>query len=232
MLPHQPDRMEAVGDDHRPREPPPHQRAVRVGQVQADHPHALPAVQRLQEGAQLGFTAARAQVEDPVVLQIAEGGGEALAAVQGVFIDPQDPGTVQAEPFPGLAGGELGVDASDRRLAQAFAPRQRGRTDPVVMALEHRPAPRLRAAPPRPDARQGLHKGLGAGHAAEAPAGDHQPAGPAEAVQVPHPALIAALAAQAMACAARAGRRCLQHLQVHPHLLLALIPEDAVSGKR
>jgi hypothetical protein len=44
-----------------------------------------------------------------------------------------------------------------------------------------------------------------------------------------HPPLIQALAAEAMASAARAGARCLQHLEVYPHLRIALGLEDAVS---
>jgi hypothetical protein len=48
---------------------------------------------------------------------------------------------------------------------------------------------------------------------------------------MPNPALIAALAVEAMASTARAGVGRLQRLRVYPHLLLALEPEDAVSGK-
>jgi hypothetical protein len=51
-------------------------------------------------------------------------------------------------------------------------------------------------------------------------------------VQVAHPAFIQALAAEPDGSAARAGARCLQHLEVNVHLSVALHPDDAVSRKR
>jgi hypothetical protein len=53
-----------------------------------------------------------------------------------------------------------------------------------------------------------------------------------KAVQVAHPPFIQALAVEAYASTARAGARCLQHLEVNPHLRVALHPDDAVSRER
>jgi hypothetical protein len=51
-------------------------------------------------------------------------------------------------------------------------------------------------------------------------------------VQVAHPPFIQALAAEPDGSAARAGARCLQHLEVNPHPRVAFILDDAVSRKR
>jgi hypothetical protein len=53
-----------------------------------------------------------------------------------------------------------------------------------------------------------------------------------ETIQVAHPPLIPALAVQARPCTARATARSLHDLEKHPHLKIALIPEDAVSRER
>jgi hypothetical protein len=44
-----------------------------------------------------------------------------------------------------------------------------------------------------------------------------------------HPAFISALAAEPAGSAARAELRCLEHLEVNPHLRVARVLEDAVS---
>ena len=55
---------------------------------------------------------------------------EALAAVQRVLIDPEDPRAVQAQPFLRAFFGKLRVDAANGRLPQIAAPGQRGRQGP------------------------------------------------------------------------------------------------------
>lgn len=232
MLADQPDGVEAVGHDLGAGKPTADDRAVGVGQVDADDSDALPAPQGAQVGGQLRLAAAGAEVEDPAVLQVAEGGGEALAAMQGVLIDTKHLRAVQALAFPGFALGELGVDAAHRGRPQSLPPSQGRGTDAVIVALEDPLSPRLRAASARPDARQGLHKTAGAVGTAVTPAGDHQLTGLAKAGQMAHPAFIPPLAAEASASAARALSGRVQRLNVDPHPMIALPPDDAVSGKR
>jgi hypothetical protein len=47
-------------------------------------------VQALQVGSEFRLALARADVEDPVVLQVADGRRDALTAVERVFIDAED----------------------------------------------------------------------------------------------------------------------------------------------
>ena len=49
-------------------------------------------------------TASRNDVEDAVVLQVAEGGGKALPFVQGVLVDAENLRALQAQTFSGLDG--------------------------------------------------------------------------------------------------------------------------------
>ena len=72
-----------------------------------------------------------------MVPEVAEGGAEALALVQGVFVDAQVLRAIQGDPLTGLAPGELGVDARHGRLAQALGRGNGAGTDPVVVLLEH-----------------------------------------------------------------------------------------------
>ena len=82
MLSDQPDGVESVGDDDGAREPAPDECAVAVGQIDANHAHPLAPTQARQIRPELGFAATGAQVENPVVLEVAKGRREALAPMQ------------------------------------------------------------------------------------------------------------------------------------------------------
>jgi len=79
--------VEAVGDDASVGEPAFDHRAVRAGEIDANDPDTLPTFEGTQEAEQIGFTAAFDDIEDLVVTQITEGGGEALAFMEGVLVD-------------------------------------------------------------------------------------------------------------------------------------------------
>lgn len=152
--------VEAVGDDHRPREPAPDHEPIRVGQIDADHAHLLATAQTAQVARQLTLAPASAYVEDPAVLKIAEGRREALSSVERMLVDPEDERTVDAQPLPSLPLGKLRVDAPHRGRAHVLAPRERRGADPIVVALIEDLAVRLCAPAPRQDTGQPLHKTL------------------------------------------------------------------------
>lgn len=60
-------------------------------------------------------------IEDSVILQVAEGGAEALSLVQGMLVDSEIKRAVQTDTFLGFANGKLLVDASDRRLTESLS---------------------------------------------------------------------------------------------------------------
>src|SRR5271157_4772157 len=199
--------MEAVGDDQGSWEPAPHEAAVAVGQVDADDPHPLSAFEAREVARELGLAPAGAYVEDPPVLQVAKGRGEALALVERVLVDPQDERAVQAEPLPGLPLCKLGVDATYGRRRRALAAREHRGADPVIVALIDRLPPRLRAAPTGHKPRQPLHEAAPATQAPVAPAPDCQHRLQTEPRQMPRPPFIPALAVEAIASTARAVPR-------------------------
>jgi len=126
------DRVEAIRHDGGPGEPPFDDRAVRVGQVDAHDPHLFAAPQGAQVGGQIGLAAAGGDVKDPPAMQIAKGGREALAAVQGVLIDAEHPGAIHAQALLRLPLGKLSINASDGGLTQALPLGQHRGADPVV----------------------------------------------------------------------------------------------------
>jgi len=158
-------RMEAIRHDPGPREPAFDEKAVGVRQVDAHHPDPVAAAKRGEIAGQLRLAASRANVEDPVLLQIAEGRHEALAPMQGMLVYAQDPRAILAQPLLGLPFGKLRVDPTHRRLAQVFPLRQPRRADAVVMAPVHFLPPALRAVPPGSNPGQGLHEAALAAYA-------------------------------------------------------------------
>ena len=70
-----------------------------------------------------------------MVLEVAEGGGEALVLVEGVLIDSKHLGTEQADAFIGLSLSELGVDAPDGGVADAAGGGEHTGANAVVMVL-------------------------------------------------------------------------------------------------
>ena len=106
------DDMEPIGDDASMGEPSPSQGSVRTGEVHADHLHLLPAFERGEEPSQLGLATPRDKVKNPVITQVAKCRGERHAAMDAMFVDPEDAGTLQTLTFTGLARGELRINAS------------------------------------------------------------------------------------------------------------------------
>jgi hypothetical protein len=106
------DDMEAVSDQARVRQPLPDKRALGAGEVDAGHPHLLPAVEAGQEAAQVRFTAPGHDIEDAVVAKVAKRGGKRHAAMHAVLVDAQQARTLQALALARLARrGEPRVDA-------------------------------------------------------------------------------------------------------------------------
>lgn len=86
------DDVEAVGNDLCSGEVALDERAVGRAQIDADNAHLVPAVQGLQEAFEVLGAFALGDIEDLVVAQVTEGGGEAAALVQSVFIDSEELG--------------------------------------------------------------------------------------------------------------------------------------------
>ena len=165
--------------------------------------------------------------------QIAEGRREALATVQGMLVDAEDLRTLQAQSLLRFPLGKLSVDATDGRLPHVLPSGQTRGADPIVVPAEHLLSPSFRAVPPRHDSGQRLNEAPLAPEAPPSPTLHVQPTDPPTTIQVPHPTLVAALAAEAIASAARAGSRRLFGLKVEPHFYeVALHPDRAVSRKR
>src|SRR5579871_4654582 len=200
----QADRVEAIRHDRGPGKPTPDHRAIGVGEIDADHFDFLPAAQRPQIRGELGFASALADIKHAVPLEIAEGRGEALALMQGVLVDAEDLRAVQAKPLAGFALGKLSVNATDRGWAHSLLLTQGRGADAIMMALKDDLAPRLRTAPARQDAGQGLNETHLAGEALVTPAFNQHLAGVTKAVEVAHPTFIPALTVQAAACTVRA----------------------------
>ena len=80
-----------------------------------------------QKGAQIPWTAAGNNIEDPVVLKITEGGGKTLPLVKGVLVDTENPRALKTEVSEVLCLGRLcfssvGLDFAMRGSAQQFPP--------------------------------------------------------------------------------------------------------------
>jgi hypothetical protein len=197
--------VEAVGNDTGVGEPAFDHGAVRAGEIDADHPDALSALEGREEGEQIGFTAAFDDIEDLAVFEVAEGGGEALAFVEGVLVDAQDVWTLKTHALGGLARGELGVDASDGGSAQTGDASHGGGRDALVVMKVNLLAERLRAAPARKQSGKRRDEGPFTIPAGETPGMDDELGGLAKAVEMTSLAPVAALAAEAAASAARAA---------------------------
>jgi len=125
--------MEAVGHDACIGKVTANQAAIGAGEIDADDLHPLPALEFTKECCKVRLAFSGLNVEDPSVLQIAEGGAEALALVEGMFVDAKVARTVQREPFGGFADGELLVNAGDACLAEGLFERKGFGADAVMM---------------------------------------------------------------------------------------------------
>lgn len=129
------DDMEAISDNFCVGEVVLDEAPVRAGEIDTDDPYLVPALETGQVRAQIGLTAARYDVEDPVVFEIGKGGGKAQTSMKGMFVDAKEGRTLKAEAFGGLACGKLAVDAGDGSSPDAFDASHGGGGDPIVVAL-------------------------------------------------------------------------------------------------
>lgn len=135
MLVDQTNGMESVGDNPGSGEPLANEPAVRAGEVDTNEPDLVPSFESSKEGSELFLAPARMDIEDAMVLQVAEGGAEALSFVQGMLVDAQIQGAVQADALFGLTDGKLLVDPADGGLPELLAPAQGARADTLLVLL-------------------------------------------------------------------------------------------------
>ena len=109
------------------------QAAIGTGEIDANDAHLLFALEGSQKGAQSARSASRHDVEDAVVLQIAEGGGKALPFVQGVLVDAENLRALQAQTFSGLTGSKFRIDPLDGGATQLHEARESRGTNAFLM---------------------------------------------------------------------------------------------------
>lgn len=170
------------------------QAAIGAGEIDADDLHPLPAFEFAEECRQVRFAFSRPELEDPTVLQVAEGGAEALALVEGVFVDAKVARTVQREAFGGLADGELLVDAGDGRLAEGLPEGKGFGADAVMMQSVDLLPERFGAVASGQDAGEPGNEAFVAGKTMEPAGVDDEACRRPEAIEVADLALVAALA--------------------------------------
>jgi len=158
VLINQTNRMEAVGDDLGTGEPLPHKPPVWAGQVDTDQSDLLASLQGSKESTKILFAPAGMDIKDSVVLQVAEGGAEALSLVQGMLINAEIEGAILANTFLGFSLGKLLVDASYGRLAEPLSFAQDAGTDATLVLFVDVVAEGLRAMTVRPHPRKFGHK--------------------------------------------------------------------------
>jgi len=129
------DDVEAVGHDPGVGEVAFDEAAVGGGEVDADDFHTFAALEFAKESGEILMAAAGLDVENTPVFQVTEGGGEALAFMEGVFVDAEVVRALQREAFGGLAAGELLIDAGDGGLADLVTVGQRAGADAIVVEL-------------------------------------------------------------------------------------------------
>ena len=112
-----------------------HEAAVGAGKVDTDDLDALPPLEFAEESGEIRFAFARPDIEDPAVPQIAEGGAEALAFVEGVLVDAEINRAVQREALGGLAAGELLIDPGDGGLPEFLPVGEGFGADAIVVLL-------------------------------------------------------------------------------------------------
>jgi hypothetical protein len=87
----EPDDMKPVGDNRRFGKMLPHQGSVRAGQIHADPPHPLFALQAVQIAVQSGFAPPQNHIENGVSAQIAQRGDIVIPPAEEVLVDAQHP---------------------------------------------------------------------------------------------------------------------------------------------
>lgn len=89
--------VETVGHDFGTREPLAHEPSVWAEQIDTDQADLFASIEGRHEGRKLFFAFSGMHLKDPVVLQVTEGGAEALPFMQGVFVDSRIEWAVQAD---------------------------------------------------------------------------------------------------------------------------------------
>ena len=206
MLDDNTDDMEAVGNDPCIGEPFADQGAVRAGEVDADDSDALAAAEVFEEGDHIGGRSAFDDIEDLVVLEVAEGGGKALAFVEGVLVDAEDGGALEAQTFGSLAACELGVDAAHGGGSDALEAGHGGSGNALVVMEVNPFAERLGAMAAWKQSRQRRNKGASAIATAVTAGVDDEHARDSKGVEVPGTSSIPALVAEPYGSATRASQ--------------------------
>lgn len=197
--------MEPVGHDAGVREVAPDDAAVGTGKVDADDFHALAALEIAEESGQIRGAFAAPDVKDSAVFQVAEGGAEALAFVQGVFVDAEVARAIEGKAFGSLADGELLIDAGDGGLSEFPTAGEGSGANAIVMVLIDVFPEGLGAMASGKNAGEARQETPAAGHAEEAVGVDDEACGLAEAVEVADGALVFALSEQLGSFAMRAA---------------------------
>lgn len=186
--------MKTVGHDAGFGEVAPDEAAIRAGEIDADDFHPLPALEFHQETHEFRFAFARLDIENPTVLQVAEGSAETLALVEGVFIDSEVAGTIQREAFGGLADSELVVDARNGCLAEGLPAGKGFGADAIMMPLVDLLPERFGTVASGQDAGESRNEALVAGKTEEPAGVDDESCRLPEAIEMADLALVAAFA--------------------------------------
>lgn len=208
--------VEAVGHDPGVGKIAPDEAAVGAGKIDANDLHAFAALEPAEESGEIGGAFAGPDIEDPAVLQVAEGGAEALAFVEGVFVDAEITRAVEGKAFGGLAEGELLVDAGDGCLSELLPAGEGPDAGAIVVLLVNGFPEGLGTVASGNDAGQAWEEASAAGDAEEMAGVDDETGGLSEAVEVTDPALVAAFADEPGALAMGTGPRleCLRMLDM------------------
>jgi hypothetical protein len=207
MLIDEADDVEAVGDDTGVGEVLLHQSAIGDREIHAHHTHVLFGLQTLKIGFQSGFGAAQDHIIDFVVLQVAEGGGIALAPGEKVLVDAEDARATRRAQF-----GELALEGApevtlDGGGAERLAPAQPAAVDAVEVVAKDHLLEGFAGALPEENTREALAEVASASPATELGALQFQDAAAHPHVLVPHPAHIPAFVSQGGALTVRASDR-------------------------
>ena len=198
-------------------------------QVDAYQAHSLPAFQRVKEGFEGACALSFDHIEDLVIAEIAEGGGEAAALVEGVFVDTEFKRTLQTDALASLSVGVLVVDAFDGGTPQRSTGSHRGTADTFVVEFIDMATEGLGGVPAWPDAFEGLHEALGAAQAAVSTTVDNEGGLLSETLKMSDLTLVFALAVEVYTSTARAMKRPSLGLGGNGERRLALILDDSVS---
>ena len=185
---HQPNDMEAVGDNARLGKVFAHDGPVNSSQIHADHFDSLFPLEPVEISFQGSFAAAEHHVIDFVVLEIAERGGEAVLSGEEMLIDAEDPRALRSGPFARLLPQPGSEPALNGRAGNPLALRQSAAADAVQVFLTNRTAKWLTGAHPRQNARKALPEKAPAGYTTPFPGLQLDHAVPYAPAFVPRPA--------------------------------------------